>query len=158
MTTLREAAQMALDALETITSKVAPMSYYCSFAVEIESLSAALAQPEKTNQCGEVCERAKLCSVCARGLAQPELEPVAWMCKTGHGTFLRETITEEMANFTHGGKKAWEPLYTAPPQREWQGINDEEIYLETNHIDRGERGWAVKFARAIEAKLKEKNT
>lgn len=47
MTTLREAAQMALDALEQITGKAEAMSYYCSFAVEIESLRAALAQPEQ---------------------------------------------------------------------------------------------------------------
>lgn len=32
-----------------------------------------------TNQCGETCERAKLCAVCARGLAEPVQEPVAWL-------------------------------------------------------------------------------
>lgn len=29
-----------------------------------------------TNQCGETCERAKLCATCARGLEQPEQEPL----------------------------------------------------------------------------------
>jgi hypothetical protein len=33
---------------------------------------AALAQQEPRNQCGETCERAKLCAVCARGLEQEE--------------------------------------------------------------------------------------
>lgn len=42
---------------------------------ENERLRAALAQPEKTNQCAETCERAKLCAVCARGLAEPGQEP-----------------------------------------------------------------------------------
>lgn len=47
-------------------------------------------------------------------------------------------------------------LYTAPPQREWQGLTDEEITaLKRN----GERYISSQdFARAIEAKLKEKNT
>lgn len=42
----RELMQQALEALETITSCPEPMSYFCSFAVEIEALRARLAQPE----------------------------------------------------------------------------------------------------------------
>jgi hypothetical protein len=49
-------------------------------------------------------------------------------------------------------------LYPAPPQREWQGLTDEDVYFCTNHINRDVRGWAIDFARAIEAKLREKNT
>jgi len=45
----------------------------------------------------------------------------------------------------------------AQPEREWVGLTDEEIYLCTNHIDRNLRGWANEYARAIEAKLKQKN-
>ena len=41
----RELMQMALDALETITSKAERISYYCAFAVEIEALRARLEQP-----------------------------------------------------------------------------------------------------------------
>ena len=54
---------------------------------------------------------------------------------------------------------------TAPPKREWVGLTDEAIWLEYQHL------WSfhpaeeptlakdiVKFAKAIEAKLKEKNT
>lgn len=91
--------------------------------------------------------------------AQPEPEPVAWMCKTGHGTFLRETINEEMANFTHGGKKAWEPLYTAPPQREWQGLTNEDrmqIWEATVKYVPGELR-IKEFACSLESLLKEKN-
>lgn len=44
-------------------------------------------------------------------------------------------------------------LYTAPPQREWQGLTDEERYL--NEARSAEE---IEYARAIEAKLKEKNT
>ena len=55
----------------------------------------------------------------------------------------------------------WEPLYTAPPKREWVGLTDEEInkLMQTINWRKDWLGsWAYKeFARAIEAKLKEKN-
>jgi hypothetical protein len=46
------------------------------------------------------------------------------------------------------------PLYTAPPKREWVGLTDDEIW---DAYEKGmyEEMW---FARAVEAKLKEKNT
>ena len=50
-----------------------------------------------------------------------------------------------------------QPVYTAPPKREWVGLTDEEI----NSV-RYSRDWTADwtdetFARAIEAKLREKN-
>ena len=50
------------------------------------------------------------------------------------------------------------PLYTAPLQREWQGLTDEEI-LEEYRQSYGDDGnlTDVYFARAIEAALKAKN-
>ena len=45
-----------------------------------------------------------------------------------------------------------------PPQREWVGLTDEEIKKEQHHIDWTNVHTYAKFARAIEAKLKEKNT
>jgi hypothetical protein len=46
------------------------------------------------------------------------------------------------------------PLYTAPPKREWVGLTDEEIH-DMNGYEEDRRMY--RFARAIEAKLKEKN-
>ena len=45
-----------------------------------------------------------------------------------------------------------QPLYTAPPQREWQGLTDDEVMLLV-------KTWhgSLTLASAIEAKLKEKN-
>jgi hypothetical protein len=44
------------------------------------------------------------------------------------------------------------PLYTTPPQRTWVGLTNEELsQIEGTHLGRS-------FAKAIEAKLKEKNT
>ena len=56
------------------------------------------------------------------------------------------------------------PLYTAPPLKPWVGLSDEEIekgYETTGHYQtlRPQDRFAVfALARAIEAKLKEKNT
>jgi hypothetical protein len=55
------------------------------------------------------------------------------------------------------------PLYTTPPkaQRQWVGLTDEEIFKVENAVPDeviGDSNWCVYFAKAIEAKLKEKNT
>jgi len=78
-------------------------------------------------------------------------EPVAWMYVNEDGEC--EQI-EYGPVFDDPGVT---PLYTAPPQREWVGLTDEEI----NSV-RHNRDWTAfwtdtTFARAIEAKLKEKN-
>ena len=51
-----------------------------------------------------------------------------------------------------------DPLYTTPPaaQRKWVGLTDDER-LEVAEID-GADEWFWKVCKAIEAKLKEKNT
>ena len=47
------------------------------------------------------------------------------------------------------------PLYTAPPKKEWVGLTDQEIH----EIDGYEEDRKMyRFARAIEAKLREKST
>ena len=50
------------------------------------------------------------------------------------------------------------PLYTTPPQRTWVGLtnNDLQPIAEEYQILFG--SWVHDFARAIEAKLKEKNS
>jgi hypothetical protein len=50
------------------------------------------------------------------------------------------------------------PLYTAPPKPEWVGLTDEEILDIDEEVMKAPRNYCVKFARAIAAKLKEKNT
>ena len=78
-------------------------------------------------------------------LAQPEQEPVAWWHDRGDVVDLNVS--------GHGT-----PLYFAPPQREWQWLTDDEYevmaekYVTNCYFD------TLKYARAIEAKLKEKNT
>jgi hypothetical protein len=60
------------------------------------------------------------------------------------------------------GNEGRVPLYTAPPQREWVGLTEEEIEAIGDKVA-NERlvglvsNFRVRLARAIEAKLKEKN-
>ena len=51
-----------------------------------------------------------------------------------------------------------QPLYTHPPKREWRWLTDEEIALVCAECAASAHNWNdISFARAIEAKLKEKN-
>ena len=122
----------------------------------IESLRARLAQPE---QHSEQWWRHEVSNAYANGyekgrasVKQPEQEPVA------------QVDYNERGNICYicwlSGKQVPDKtlLYTAPPQREWQGLTDEEIKKEQHHIDWTSGHTYAKFARAIEAKLKEKNT
>jgi hypothetical protein len=77
-------------------------------------------------------------------LAQPEPEPVAWLHSfTGYGW---QVVSEKLYPTD-------QPLYIAPPQREWQGLTDEEI---KEILDCG-RPNLVNIKKA-EQKLKDKNT
>jgi hypothetical protein len=47
--------------------------------------------------------------------------------------------------------------FAAPPRREWQSLSEEEIRRMGIETPGQQGGWNLAFARAIEAKLKEKN-
>ena len=68
MSELRKAAQAALAF--TMRDFATVQNFAAARAVLHDTLQAALAQPEPVNQCGEVCERAKLCAICASDLAE----------------------------------------------------------------------------------------
>jgi hypothetical protein len=161
---LRTAAQQALDALIWEVGSE-PTLYAAQTAKAIKALRAALEQPEKLNQCGETCERAKLCATCARGLEQdvPEtdcgnMEPLAWL-ESPYGSIRMNTTMR--FQFPPQSLKWKIPLYTHPPRREWRGLTEEEIsdifeakpryhYPPVCATDR-------EFARAIEQALRSKN-
>jgi len=82
-------------------------------------------------------------------------EPVAWFCELPDNKISIKIVGKP----TEGN---WKPLYTAPPQREWQGLTENEIKhlwyeaCQTNLELTSQL--IVHLARNIEAKLKEKNT
>ena len=80
-------------------------------------------------------------------------EPIAWMVYTLDGTSV--CVTDNPADFTENHRVF--PLYTAPAAREWVGLTDDEVYQAESgcwFLDEFDK---TLFARAIEAKLKEKN-
>jgi hypothetical protein len=137
MNDLREAANMALEALEEaqdcVRTNYLPGHYW---EKEIEELRRALAQPEQ--------------------------EPVAWMLHYTDegGVPMRETFYSKdhmefhkSHNEAHRGLKCQvTPLYTVPPKKEWVGLTEADIYELMENEDEFE------FARAIEAQLKQRNT
>ena len=80
-----------------------------------------------------------------------EQKPVAWLYIEPSNPHLHVHYDNvDVSQFPHD---EWFPVYKSPPQRTWVGLTDEQILqLWRNDHDR------VSFARAIEAKLKEKNT
>jgi len=162
MTDLRQAATLALEALED-------ERYVSARIVDaITALKAALEQPEQepsqwrdmvvVNLVREGINKHK-----ARELAdhfttppaaQPEQEPVAWQYKTVEaGVFVSDQHPPdvEVWNDIEWSK----PLYTTPPaaERPWVGLTDEDMKDPQTHIFDFIYG-----ARWAEAKLKERNT
>jgi hypothetical protein len=160
ITLTREEAQQVLDALKEVNETGYSSLWKGAFDPEIELLRARLAQPEPEYRDvvikGDLWRieflpdhAASVVLVKANYEAQPQPEPAAWM-------------QNDMEHFSLWPDE-WHvvPLYTAPPQREWQGLTDEEAsQIWDGHIVPvfGKNGInPVVFARAIEAKLKAKN-
>lgn len=132
-TNLRTAAQHALEALEEATNYTGCEAW----------------SPSMTDECLAVAVALKA------ALEQPEQEPVAWQwLNTAH---FRKKLPADAE------PRAWNPLYTHPPRREWRGLTDEEIESiweadTTSAEDCQSLYYAKVIARSIEAAIKERNT
>jgi hypothetical protein len=84
-----------------------------------------------------------------RAMAADKLqEPVAWITPDGEGFRIRFSAP------TNDVPLGWDALYTTPPKREWVGLTNNEMWS----ADYGGSDIInLKYAKAIEAKLKEKN-
>ena len=124
----REAMQMALEALESD-----PLSH--AGLVSRKQAITAVRQALETGR----NDLAKVGEVGVWG----DVKPVAWMHTTATGLVYFRKKPQD---------KVFSPqaVYTAPPKREWVGLTDEDE-IPWDGVD------AKSFARAIEAKLKEKN-
>jgi hypothetical protein len=102
-------------------------------------------EPEPPCKTGSQCIGGK-CPQCVVS------EPVAWMNEGDIGK-------TDWKVWAHGKPTATMPLYAAPPQREWQGLTDEEIeagFMANTCCD--DLVVYEHVASVIEAKLREKNT
>lgn len=72
--------------------------------------------------------------------SQSEQNPVAWLYTNKLGgrqvSLIEPPSTLAMGHY--GLKEQWQPLYTATPQREWQGLTDEEVEKIYLGFDSGE--------------------
>ena len=106
--------------------------------------------------------------------AQPQQEPVAWMHVMDNTEGLKAngtgivSITQKRkhpfgkpgVDFSKSYPVTSTPLYTSPPaqRKPWVGLTDEEI-IAMRHLRDWTAGWTdITYTRAIEAKLKEKNS
>ena len=160
----REAMQMALDMLNEIADDV-----YCDQKLEgvIAVLRQALVDADDISQ-KRVDEMVKLehdkqieiAQAYERGwnAALAQQEPVAWITNGGKGElwWYRSSKFDEEGNVI-GPDPDDIPLYAAPPKKQWVGLTDEEINSVCYKRDWTAHWTDTTFARAIEAKLREKN-
>jgi len=109
--------------------------------------------------CGEWrSQQNKAITAIREALAQPEQEPVAWLMYKGTHKESYWLDKGDAYNFEMTAEHRWEPLYTTPPQR--KPLTGEQIEFAWMKVMQSTPGTALpihEFARAIEAKLKEKN-
>jgi len=126
-----------------------------------EALKMAIEALESNNDCEcgrseyHVSKLIKALNACKEALEQPAQEPVAWIeviDHHGHKTS-KVNLFDKGLQLSDGTN-----LYTHPHQ--WQGLTDEEalqIYINDPAIASYNDPHLIKYARAIEQALKEKN-
>jgi hypothetical protein len=118
----------------------------------MQALSKALGHPTQISaKDGDTVDDALIELAVSRLEQAEQAEPVAWMVYTQDGKSV--CVTDNPADFT--GEHRALPLYTSPP-RQWQTLSDEEIYPLYNEPRSDAE--MVEFARAVEEKLRAKNS
>jgi hypothetical protein len=135
-----DAMKQALEALEYHQEQTRPIH---KTQETITALRQAIEEAEKLcKYCGGIGR------VVCDGRCMPEQEPVAWIQEDRIVPELGYdcTMTRE-----HPKELGYAPVYTSPPRKEWVGltVQDYREFLKLSGFD---------AFKAIEAKLKEKNT
>ena len=135
---LDDAIEVIKEALETKDEKWGSSS--------ITNPEFVAEQKEKTQQLRNMVDAQNMASKSTyKEQLETKDEPVAWMNR--HGACKTSLFMEVEA----GAKEEYTiPVYTTPPQRTWVGLKDDDE-IPWDGVD------AKSFARAIEAKLKDKN-
>ena len=100
------------------------------------------------------CKTGSQCTTKCMECAEPT--PVAWLYIQPDNPHLNVHYDDvDVSQFPHD---EWFPVYKQP-KREWQGLTDEEIALICGECAASaHKTDDISYARAIEAKLREKNT
>ena len=148
MTTLREAAQQALEALESLHSEQngPPLTRRSEeWGVAMTDAARAITTIRKALDADSMASLP---------------EPVAWNWMLGgfvYGpAYSGRPPDEDIVKASEATGRTVRLLYAHPPKREWQGLTDDEIWSDGSQMGLWEDG-IRRFAREIEAKLKEKN-
>ena len=150
MTTLENAARMALEALQLCANGEDDVLLTRD---ALAALHQALEQPVNWQEIECPC-----CGDLARAFppAQPKQEPVAWIYdwKT-EGVTVTDYLTSnyDEAHSPTMGCTNIRPLYTEPPKREWVGLTDGEMTQVANTAET-----YTESVKLTEAALKELNT
>ena len=168
----RELMQQALNVLKIFVD--GGNSAWARKIIEIkEALRDRLAQPEEPDWSAagfskppthsEAWWKHEVSNAWAEGyekgrasVKQPEQEPV-WVevtTNTGDKFILDSAVEADKIRAARDAGLLVVPLYTAPSQREWVGLTDEEMMMIYGQSHEGKK---YSLGRAIEAKLKEKN-
>lgn len=154
ITLTREEAQQVLAVLDDLSPQHGRPD---DVEDAIETLRARLAQPEPEREQGDMpcieddgcpTEKAVLQRFW-RKHQQPEPEPVAWTVGGLITDFSRDFSAYKTKTYTR-------PLYTAPPQRQWQGLTEQEHANIAVDAGCASADW-VFYGAAVERALKEKN-
>jgi hypothetical protein len=149
-----EALRLALEALETLMIERGSI-----YDKAITVIKEALAQTEQDGKCKRCTDGCPACD--ARKL--PEQEPVTWrnaairvgedLCSVGPFRYYDMTA-EQWLDWALSVVTVHAPA----PQRTWVTLTEDEIVLISADCAATHQHTDIHFAKAIEAKLKEKNT
>jgi hypothetical protein len=147
-----EAMKQALDALNnTDTHPLSSAEQYFKETQAMEALEDAIADAEEVTIDWEAVAADQALTIAM--MKAEKQQPVAWTNKENL-LDLKSGVCSHMYAKKEDDDDL--PLYTAPPQRTWVGLTNDEI-CEVAEID-GADAWLFGIARSIEAKLREKNT
>ena len=162
MTDLRKAAEMALEALSFFGNNATNPAEEFITSKAINALRQALAQPANQSDCGHK-EYRPFCQMCMATKQKPEQEPVTWRnAAIRLGEDLYSVGPDWYYDMTAKEWLDWAlSVVTAPPSKPWVSLTDEERSdvigdIFGNIFAAPQK--SLSLARAIEAKLKEKNT
>jgi hypothetical protein len=159
----QEVLKLALEFLEDNQDLIEVYErpeYLAMYKAVIDKCKKALAQPEP-------CDMGAICIGCSPRNAdgscpssQPEQEPVAWRAPNWsnlHGEYGYRDFDDPVCGIDGKPSPNNEPLYTHS-QRTWVGLFDEEIEILFQTAAGADEEVHIRFARALESKLKEVNT
>ena len=120
-----------------------------------DKLRAAAKAALETLDCGGR-NYSRAANILRAALAEPEQEPVGWL----HWLTVDGERFPQLTLMPRTDKD--EPLYTAPPRREWVGLTDDDKTVIKKLVTYDQFETAGEYANRVQAatefKLKEKNT